>query len=104
VDNNKYSRMRQMDLNEPVTITLPAHIWLGYMASYGAARWTCGYASVIMAEVREALFDPLVLKEQEAAEQRHNDRHNRLFSSMLPGFKPPGDDDIPPDASELPDS
>jgi hypothetical protein len=91
-------RMRTMDLNEPVTLTLPAHVWLGFLASYSATKWACMYATAIHAEAMEALLDPLWLKEREAARARRHDQEHALMSRIIPGFPAP---DIPPDAGGL---
>lgn len=105
-NTNKYGLMRKgIELNAPVTITLPAHVWHGYWSAYGAAKWGCSEATAIMMEVRDAMFDPVWLKEREADTQRKHDEHHRqILGSMFSGL--PGIDmpDIPPDAGDLPPS
>lgn len=96
-NSDKYGRMREITLNEPVTITLPAHVWCGFLAAYVAAKWSCADASVILNEVQNALFDPLWLRERQAEVQRVHDERHRLISGIT-GFPGPM---TPPDAGDL---
>jgi hypothetical protein len=97
--NDKYGRMRPIDLNEPVSVTLPAHVWRGYMAAYTSTKWEAVDATSIMIEVQNALFDPLWMKEHEAEQQRRHDEHRQHIHEQLPDFlKPVIASDVPPDA------
>jgi hypothetical protein len=99
---NEHIRMRSMDLNEPLTITLPAHIWHGFMVAYGDTEWINAYASAVLVEVQERLLDPVWLKERLAAHQRDHSTQDRLHNQLLSrfGIKLP-EDEVPPDAGEL---
>ena len=68
--NWKYPRYRKMDLNDPVTVTLPAGVWVSFSAAYAASRWDCSSANMIANAAAEALVDPLYLQECMAAEQQ----------------------------------
>lgn len=98
--DSKYGLMREMDLNAPVSITLPAHVWRGFLAAYCSTKWESTDATSIMMEIQDALFDPLWAREQQAEAQRKHDEYHRRMSGILPGFLPP---EIPPDAGNLTD-
>lgn len=95
---HKYGLMRQLGLNDPVTVTLPAHVWAGFLSAYGSSEWSNSDTNAIMIEARDALFDPRWLKEREAELQRQHDTQHRIMSGMIPGFPSP---DIPPDPEGL---
>lgn len=99
-DEEKYGRMRPIQIGDDVTITLPAHIWLGFVGAYAATRWESADASTIMHAVHLAVFDPVWLKERTAHIQRQNDEQHRRIATMIPGFPVP---EVPPDAGEITD-
>lgn len=98
MNKGKYGLMRDLGLNDEVTITLPAHVLRGFLAAYLSTRWESSDATSIMTAIQDALFDPLWAKEQQAEAQRQHDEHQRLISGMIPGFPGP---DIPPDAEGI---
>ena len=92
-------RFRKMDLNEEVTITLPAHIWAGFIFTYNNADWTELCASKIALAAQNAILDPVYLREQEAAAQSQVDMQHAAFMHMTgqPMDIPPNImDGIPP--------
>jgi hypothetical protein len=91
--------MRDLKLNDLVTITCPAHTWLGFLAAYGNTKWSDTFTSAIASEAGKALFDPVTLREWEAEEQRQGDLRRRLLAGIIPGLHT--DSDAPPDASGL---
>ena len=75
--------MRDIKLNDPVSITLPAHIWLGFVAAYATSDWNCNHANQIATEVSEALLDPLYMNERLAAEQQARDEQQAIFQRFI---------------------
>jgi hypothetical protein len=105
-DKPPVRRLRARGINEPITVTLPAHVWLSAITTYERAKWGCPYITTILWEAREVLFDPAYLKELEAEMQRQESQHKHqglMGLLSLPGF--PGDrppsDEAPPDASGI---
>jgi hypothetical protein len=98
VDNSKYGLMRDLSLNAPVKIELPAHVWAGYLSAYGAADWGCADADAIRNEVQTTLFDPRWLREQQAENQRQRAEHPHIHGVGIIGFPGP---QVPPDAGGL---
>lgn len=99
--SDKYGLMRDLKLNDQISIKLPVHVWAGFMATYLETDWSGGDANAVFREVQEALYDPRWRKEKEAAHQRQHDEANQRIKDMLPpGFPFPGLD-IPPDAGDL---
>jgi hypothetical protein len=92
-------RFRKLTLDQDVTITLPAHTLLGFLYAYSASDWNEACATDIAIAVRNALFDPVFLKEEEARQQEHADLHKAAFShfvGQLPIELPPNVTDSPP--------
>lgn len=84
--------MRDMGMNEPVSIELPAHVWLTFMVTYANTEWTSDSAAAICVEIQEALLDPLYVNERQAELQERHDQHERAFRAFIgqrPEF-PPG--------------
>lgn len=88
-------RYRKMDLSDPVTITLPAHVWFGFCAAYVSAEWADYYATRITKEAQKQMLDPVYLKEHEAASQYAKDVGNSALSALF-GRRP----DIPPNMDD----
>jgi hypothetical protein len=84
-----------LGMADPVQVTLPAHVWLSFLASYGTAKWTCNYASAIALEARAAVIDPVWLKESEASHQQQHDTMQSIAARML-GQSP----DLPPNMTD----
>lgn len=91
-------KARNISLTDPVTVTLPAHIWLGFFAAYMSTKWACNYASAIAVAAQEQLMDPLWLKEREAHQQQHDDIGQALVHGFLTG-RPP---EPPPNVTDSP--
>lgn len=83
--------MRDIKLNDPVSITLPAHIWLGFVAAYATSDWNCNYANNIATEVSDALLDPIYMNERLAEEQQARDEQSATMQRLMgqiPEFPP----------------
>ena len=91
--------MRDIKLNDPVAVELPAHVWVGFIAAYSATRWQAEDASAIALEAIEKIFDPVWMKEREAANSEHNDLSQALMRAAFIGQMPqmPGIPEMPPD-------
>lgn len=92
-------RFRNINMNEPVSVTLPAHVWLGFIFTYAGANWTDICTSRISGEVQKQLLDPVYLKEQEAAAQHQADLQMAAFhhfTGQPQDFPPNMTDGIPP--------
>lgn len=101
-----YMKMRDLKLNDEVTVTAPAHIWLGFVAAYSQCEWNSQYATAIAAEAQEAMADPLWIKETEAAHQKMYAEHNAQVIGAFPfpfNFGNPQDPQVPPDTRGLED-
>jgi hypothetical protein len=93
--------MRETKLNDEVTVTLPAHIWNGFVASYQCAPWSCQHATAVAQAAQEALIDPVYLREQEAEMQQMHAEHGPLgFLFGITGQHP----QVPPDTRGLEDT
>jgi hypothetical protein len=94
--------MCEIGLNDPVTLTLPAHVLHGFIAAYGAAKWSCSHANVMFLAIQKKLYDPQYMKEREAEAQRQNQELHQLAAEAgFPGFRHPvpSDDGAPPPAT-----
>ncbi len=91
-----HPRMKPIELNEPVPITLPAHIWVGFLSAYMSTEWGNSNAGYICEAIEELLMDPVWLKEQQAAFQQHKDRRDAALE-RLTGGRP----DFPPGMSMM---
>ena len=91
-------RARDISLTAPVTVTLPAHVWAGFLASYMSTEWVCFYTTTVATAVQEQIMDPLWLKEQDA--KRDDDMSQPpAFIARLLGGAPP---DLPPNMTDTP--
>ena len=88
--------MKSISLNEPVSITLPVHTWHGFMSAYLSTKWNSEDASTIAREVIDKLFDPVFLKEREAAMDEHRDQHRSFMQTIITGEPP----EVPPHMDE----
>jgi hypothetical protein len=94
--DNGIPRMKKgICLNDDLTITLPAHVWLQFYAAYLASDEHNYFADIVARTAYDSLIDPLFVKEMEAASQAAADKAHRhihsLFGSELPGPEiPPG--------------
>ena len=89
--------MRDIGLNEPVSIELPAHIWLAFMAAYAVTEWESSAAHSICLKIQDAVMDPIYLNEQLAAAQLAHDGHRNIFHHLFGG----ADSDAPPDTEGM---
>lgn len=89
--------MRDINLNDPVSITVPAHVWLMAMSAYAQTEWTDSSMNQIITKVQEAIIDPLWLNEQMAAHQQEIDRQQGMFHGFMTGQPP----ETPPNEEEL---
>lgn len=80
--------MRDINLNEPVAVTLPAHNWIGFISAYASTRWHNTDANAIGSAVIDALFDPVCVKERAAAAQEEHDTANSMIRHMFTGQPP----------------
>jgi hypothetical protein len=80
--------MKDIGLNDPVTVTLPAHVWAGFLSAYASTKWHSPDADTIGQEAVDQIFNPLYIKEREVANQAHQDQHESMFRMFTGG--PPG--------------
>ena len=78
---------RKMELGEDLAITMPAAMWLQFVAAYASTDWQCGAASHIAYQVTRSLLDPVYLSEREAADQAAVDEQQAVMARMfgMPG-------------------
>ncbi len=89
-------QFRKMDLSEPVTITMPAHTWLGFLFSYADCEWSSTCASAICKGIQDVLLDPIYLREAAAEAQAHADVH-QAFINHITGQPV----DVPPNITDF---
>lgn len=71
------------------------------MTAYAAADWNCTDANHIMGAAIDALYDPLYLKERQAAHQQEHAQQRDAISRFLPPELRDAlalDMEVPPDA------
>lgn len=88
--------MKDVSLNEPISVELPAHIWHGFIAAYLNTKWKSDDTSLIVNAVIDQLYDPVFLKEREAEHSEHHDMHRSMFRSFFTGEPP----EVPPHMEE----
>lgn len=94
----EFPKMREgMTLNEMVGAEMPAHVWVALIAAYNDCDWTNGSMQMLLGSVQEKLFDPIWLKERQAAIQAEVDEHQRVFHAGLGGVLGLGMPEVPPD-------
>ncbi len=74
-DKEPAAVMRELSLNAPVAITMPAHVWVGFIATYSEASWNSPYANSILGQIVNALLDPEYSEAREA-EERQEAQHD----------------------------
>jgi len=85
-----------MDLSEPVTITMPAHTWLGFLFGYTESEWSSICAGAICTGIQDALMDPIFLREEAAKVQANADVH-QAFLNHITGQPV----DVPPNITDF---
>lgn len=88
--------MRDIGLNDKVSVELPAYVWLGFAASYISSSFNSPDANEVVTAVQRALLDPLYLKEQEAHHQQQHDQAQSFFNTIVSGNPP----EVPPNMEE----
>jgi hypothetical protein len=77
-------RYRKLDVSEPVTVTLPAHVWIGFISAYlSADDWANCDTSAICSAAQRELLDPIYVNERDAAHQQHKDMHEKAVHRMF---------------------
>lgn len=89
--------MRDINLNDLISIEASAHVWIMAMAGYAECDWQSGPMSIIFQRVQEAIFDPIYLNEKLAENQQQHDMQEGFFG-MLTGRSP----EVPPNHEEGP--
>lgn len=94
-----FPKMREIGIGDMVNVSLPAHTWIGFIASFSACQdYTCSHAAAIAMAAQKALIDPVFLKEREAEMERMAAQHHTMLSNMIPGLPGP---QVPPDLSGM---
>jgi hypothetical protein len=70
--------MRARDINALVAVELPAHVWIGFLATYSDAEWTSVYANAILGELKDVLFDPKYIQMCEEQDRKDRDAETAL--------------------------
>lgn len=87
--------MRDISLNEKVAVSVPAYVWIGFIAAWRTSDWNNGEAGAVVEAAQRAMMDPIWIKEQEAAAQEAQDAHNAIFHSITTGRPPEPPERIP---------
>src|SRR5487761_307330 len=56
-------KFKKLDLSENISVTLPVHVWLSFMAAYSCSDWVSSAASIIAAAAQYEVLDPEWMKE-----------------------------------------
>lgn len=88
--------MKDLGLNDPVSVTLPVHVWLGFAASYIASDFNSPDANRVVTAIQYEMLDPLFIKEQEAHTQLQQDQAQAVFHHLATGAIP----EVPPNMEE----
>jgi hypothetical protein len=92
--------MKDINLNEPITVTVPAHIWLALTAAYNDCDWINDNLGYVLEKAMRQIMDPIYVKEQEAAQQEAMDKKQQFFENLsshlpgMPGSEGPDDDKL----------
>ena len=71
MEESRLPRMRDMKLNDPVSVTLPAHIWVGFQSVYMSAEGNGDFFSEAICNASiEQIIDPLYVQERDAATEK----------------------------------
>jgi hypothetical protein len=87
--------MKDIGLNDPITVTLPAHLWLSFAVTYASSGWGSSSANSVCSAVVDQLFNPLYLNETQAEAQQMQDQQEMAIKALF--GQPP---DIPPNMEE----
>lgn len=90
------SDVKKILLGEPVSVTLPAHIWVGFFSAYASTDWNNYCASAIATECQKAVLEPRFIKEQEARAQHNLDMQQGWMQRLISGTPP----EVPPTIGE----
>jgi len=98
VEESRLPRMRDMKLNDPVSVTLPAHIWVGFQSVYMSAEGNGDFFSEAICNASiDQIIDPLYVQERDAATEKRTHEGLRHLADALNDRLP----DIPPDLGEI---
>jgi nitrate reductase cytochrome c-type subunit len=89
--------MKDIGLNDPVSVTLPAHVWIGFIAAYSSCAWNSGHATQVANAAGKEILHPLWINEQEAQRQQQVDEQQAAFNSLFTGQPP----EVPPSMEGL---
>lgn len=73
---------KKMDISDDVTVTLPAHVWIGFVSAYTSTKWSNVDTSRIALTAQEQMLEPSFVKARDAERQAHIDRHERMAEKM----------------------
>lgn len=92
----EFPKLKKLGMNEMVSIEMPAHMWLSFLAGYLASEWSTGSANTLAEQIQEALLDPLYVKEKQAEMQFLQDQRNAGLQQFFTGQPP----ETPPNMEE----
>lgn len=99
---NDFARARpDLKVNDEVSVTLPAIVWVSFVSSYIDAEWNSSAANAVVNAAQHAYLDPVWIKEREAANQAQQSRVMPMFGIPLASLFGNPDEQVPPDASGL---
>lgn len=84
-------KYKELSVKADVTVSLPAHVWIGFIAAYNSTRWISPDASAIGYAAMQQMLDPVYIKEQEAEHEQHHDTLKSLSELFGPGRLSPDD-------------
>jgi hypothetical protein len=92
--------MRDMSLNDPISVEAPVHMWLALTAAYNDCDWSNENLSEVLRRALHQIMDPIFIREQEAAAQHAQDQQAQFFNNItshlpgMPGYEGPDDDKL----------
>jgi hypothetical protein len=94
------AKVRNIGLNDPVDISLPAYVWVQFWAAYANTEWADPSANIIAGTIRNTFLDPIELSEQDAQIQEQRDQlfqtQAGMFGAMGVQFGNPDDPRLGP--------
>jgi hypothetical protein len=78
--------MKDINLNEPIAVEVPAHIWLALTAAYNDCDWTNDNLGYVLSKAMRQIMDPIYVKEQEAAAHEQAEAQQNFFQHMATHF------------------
>jgi hypothetical protein len=83
MNEDQFPQFRKMDISDPVTVTLPAHVWVSFWSAYTAnPEWNDGAANAIAIAAQEAVVEPAYIQKIKEEHEKIHSRGNSWLSEL----------------------